>query len=184
MCNNKASVNEIVRPMSKIIEHKLNVSNYLEWSKTIRVCLRSVDKDNLLIQEPSSDETKQSWLRDVARMFLQIRNSIDYEVIGLINHCEFIEELMDYSCILAKGMCLVFMKFTRPSIMLRRRPNHSQHILWTSNRHEELDVYFPFNTDIKVQQSQREQMAVMSFLVDLQSRFETSKSHVLSSSDF
>ena len=27
---------------------------------------------------------------------LQIRNSIDSEVIGLINHCEFVKELMDY----------------------------------------------------------------------------------------
>ena len=29
-------------------------------------------------------------------MFLQIRNSIDSKVLGFINHCESVKELMDY----------------------------------------------------------------------------------------
>ena len=29
-------------------------------------------------------------------MFIQIRNSIDNKVLGLVNHCEFVKELMDY----------------------------------------------------------------------------------------
>ena len=39
-----------------------------------------------------------------------------------------------------------------------------------------------FSVDIKVQQTQREQMAVMSFLVSLPSECDTTKSHILSSS--
>ena len=29
-------------------------------------------------------------------MFIQIHNSIDNKVSGLVNHCEFVKELMDY----------------------------------------------------------------------------------------
>ena len=35
-------------------------------------------------------------MEDDARLYLHIRNSIDSDVIGLINHCEFVKELMDY----------------------------------------------------------------------------------------
>ena len=49
--------------------------------------------------------------------------------------------------------------------------------------YEELNVLLPFSTDIKVQQTQREKMAVMSFLVGLPSEFETAKSQILSSSE-
>ncbi|KAH0713023.1 hypothetical protein KY289_008982 [Solanum tuberosum] len=49
--------------------------------------------------------------------------------------------------------------------------------------YEELNVLLPFSTDIKVQQAQREQMAIMGFLAGLPSEFETAKSHILSSSE-
>ena len=35
-------------------------------------------------------------MEEDGHLFLQIRNSIDSEVLGLINHCEFVKELMDY----------------------------------------------------------------------------------------
>ena len=49
--------------------------------------------------------------------------------------------------------------------------------------YEELNALMPFNLDVRVQQAQREQMVVMSFLSGLSSEFETAKSHILSSSD-
>ena len=42
-------------------------------------------------------------MREDARLFLQIRNSIDSEVIGLINHYEFVKELMEYLDFLYSG---------------------------------------------------------------------------------
>ena len=47
--------------------------------------------------------------------------------------------------------------------------------------YEELNMLLPFSVDIKVQQSQRDQMAVMSFLASLPSEFDTAKSWILSS---
>ena len=35
-------------------------------------------------------------MEEDGHLFLQIHNSIDSEVLGLINHCEFVKELMDY----------------------------------------------------------------------------------------
>ena len=49
--------------------------------------------------------------------------------------------------------------------------------------YEELNVLLPFSMDVKVQQSQHEQMVVMSFLVGLPSEFDTTKTRILSSSE-
>ena len=35
-------------------------------------------------------------MEEDARLFNQIRNSIDSKVLGPVNHCEFVKELMDY----------------------------------------------------------------------------------------
>ena len=48
-----------------------------------------------LTKDPSTDDSKYQWMEEDARLYLQIRNSIDNEVIGLINHCEFVKEIMD-----------------------------------------------------------------------------------------
>ena len=47
--------------------------------------------------------------------------------------------------------------------------------------HEELNMLMPFSPDVKVQQSQREQMAVMGFLTALPSKYDSAKAQILSS---
>ena len=51
--------------------------------------------DHLRKDLPSDDSKEQSMEED-ARLFIQISNSIDNKVLGLVNHCEFVKELMDY----------------------------------------------------------------------------------------
>ena len=48
-----------------------------------------------LTKDPLADDSKEQWMED-ARLFIQICNSIDNKVLGLINNCEFVKELMDY----------------------------------------------------------------------------------------
>ena len=91
-----ALVLEVVPMMFKIMEHKLNGLNYLEWSKTIRLYVRSIHMAAHLTKDPPTDDSKEQWMGEDACLYLQIRNSIDSEVISLINHCEFVKELMDY----------------------------------------------------------------------------------------
>ena len=87
---------EVVSMMSKITEDKLTGPNYLDLSKTIRLYLRSIRMASHLTEDPPTDDLKDRWLEDDARLFLQIRNSINGKVVTLINHCEFVKELMDY----------------------------------------------------------------------------------------
>ncbi|EOY04903.1 Cysteine-rich RLK (RECEPTOR-like protein kinase) 8 [Theobroma cacao] len=97
-------VADVILVMTKITKHKLNGSNYLDWSKTVRVYLRSIDKDDHITNDPPTDNTRQTWMREDAWLFLQIRNSINSEIISLINHCEFVKELMDYLDFLYSGL--------------------------------------------------------------------------------
>lgn len=41
--------------------------------------------DDHLTDDPPTSEKKQAWVRNYARLLLQIRNSVDSEVIYLIN---------------------------------------------------------------------------------------------------
>ena len=87
---------EVVPMMSKITEDKLTGPNYSDWSKTICLYLWSIRMTSHLDKDPPMDDSKDRWLEDDARLFLQIRNSIDGKVLTLINHCEYVKELMKY----------------------------------------------------------------------------------------
>ncbi len=67
MADNKVIVSDVIPVMTKITEYKLNGLNYLEWSKTVRIYLRSIDKDDRLTKDLPNDDTRQAWLREDAR---------------------------------------------------------------------------------------------------------------------
>nr|XP_009797219.1 PREDICTED: uncharacterized protein LOC104243680 isoform X3 [Nicotiana sylvestris]XP_009797220.1 PREDICTED: uncharacterized protein LOC104243680 isoform X3 [Nicotiana sylvestris] len=71
---------DVIPVMSKITENKFMGSNYMDWSKMIRLYLRSIDKENHLVDDPLKDETKSVWLKEDAKLFLQIKNSMHSEV--------------------------------------------------------------------------------------------------------
>ncbi|KAK2972307.1 hypothetical protein RJ640_014365 [Escallonia rubra] len=186
MTDNKVQVGEMVPVLSKITENKLNGTNYLDWSKTVRIYMRSIDKDDHLSSDPPTDDTKRLWLREDARLILQIRNSIDSEILGLINHCEFVKELMDYLEFLYSGkgnisrIYDVCRAFYRPE---KETKTLTAFFMDFKKTYEELNMLLPFSKDIKVQQAQREQMAAMSFLGALPPEFDTAKSQILSGTD-
>ncbi|KAK2966383.1 hypothetical protein RJ640_021527, partial [Escallonia rubra] len=186
MADNKVQVGEVVPVLSKIAENKLNGTNYLDWSKTVRIYMRSIDKDDHLSNDPPTNDTKQLWLREDTRLILQIRNSIDSEILGLINHCEFVKELMDYLEFLYSGKANipriydVCRAFYRPE---KETKTLTAFFMDFKKTYEELNMLLPFSKDIKVQQAQREQMAVMSFLGALPREFDTAKSQILSGTD-
>ena len=49
-----------------------------------------------LIKDSPTDDSKEQWMEEDARLFIQIRNFIDSKVLGIVNHSEFVKELMDY----------------------------------------------------------------------------------------
>ena len=46
------TVTDVIPVISTITEHKLNRSNFIDWSKTIRVYIQSIEKNNHLTDDP------------------------------------------------------------------------------------------------------------------------------------
>ena len=147
---------DVIPVMSKITEHKLNGSNYLDWSKTDHLYLRSIDKDNHMTDDSPKDDSRQTLLREDARLFLQIQNSINNEVIGLINHYEFVKELKEYldflysengnvSCIYE--LCKAFYRTEKHDRSL------TSYFMDFKRTYEELNMLLPISPDVKIQQS-------------------------------
>ena len=65
---------------------------------------------------------------------------------------------MEREIFLASSMCVELF------IALRNKIGRLGNFSWTIKRHEELNVLLPFSPDVKLQQDQREKMAVMGFL--------------------
>ena len=61
---------EVVSMMSKIMEDKLTGPNYSDWSKTIRLYLRSIRMASHLSKDPPKEDSKDRWLENDARLFL------------------------------------------------------------------------------------------------------------------
>ena len=187
MAENKATiVSDVVPVLSRITEHKLTASNYSEWAKTIRIYLRSIEKDDHLSEDPPQDNTKQAWLRDDSKLFLQIRNSISHEVMAYTNHCEFVKELMEYLEFIYSGKGNI--SHTYDVCKAFYRPEKSDKSLMTyfmefKKAYEDLNILLPFTTDIKLQMKQREEMAVMSWLSGLPSEYDGVKSQILAGNE-
>lgn len=68
-----------------------------DQSPNIYYYIRSLDMDDHLSLELSSiDDTNKNSLWDKSWLIQQIKNSIKRVIIGLVNHCEFVKELLEY----------------------------------------------------------------------------------------
>ena len=173
---------EVVPMMSKITKDKLTGPNYLEWSKTIRIYIRSVRMGGHLTMDPPTDDSKEQWMEEDACLFIQICNSIDSKVLGLVNHYEFVKELMDYLEFVFSGkgnvsrifdVCKAFYRSEKQDQSL------TEFFMAYKKIHEELNMLMPFSPNVKVQQSQREHMAIMGFLAALPSEYDSAKAQIL-----
>ena len=134
--------------------------------------------DGHLTKDPPADDSKEQWMEEDARLFIQIRNSINSKVLGLVNHYEFVKKLIDYSEFVfsEKGnvsrifdVCKAFYRSEKQDQSL------TQFFMAYKKIYEELNMFMPFSPDVKVQQSQREQMAVMGFLAALPFEYDLAK---------
>ncbi|KAL6335243.1 hypothetical protein AAG906_029478 [Vitis piasezkii] len=168
MEENKNFVVDIVHVVSKITEHKLNGSNYIAWSKTIKFYLRSVAKDDHLIEKPPNDNTRKLWVQDDARLFLQIKNSINSDIVSLLSHCEFVKELMDYLNFLysRKGnVSRMYDVWNAFHCLEKRAKSLTAYFMDFKKVYEELNALVPFRSN---------------FLIRTLSKFEIVKSRFFS----
>ena len=181
------SAPEVVSMMSKITENKLTGLNYLDGSKIVRLYLRSIHMASHLTEDPPSNDSKDRLLEDDALLFLQIRNSIDGKVLTLINHCEFVKELMDYLEFVysRKGNISRIFDVYRAFCRFEKQDRSiTEFFMDYKKTYEELNVLLPFSPDVKVQQDQWEKMAVMGFLAALPSEYDSVKKQILLRSKF
>ena len=132
---------------------------------------------------PPTDDSKDRWLEDDARLFLQIRNSIDGKILTLINQCEYVKELMNYKKFAYSGkgnisrifdVCQTFYRSEKQDRSL------TEFFMDYKKTYEELNVLLPFSPYVKVQQDQGEKMAVMGFLAALPSEYDSVRAQILS----
>ena len=148
------SAPKVVPMMSKITKDKLTGPNYLDWSKTIRLYLRSICMVSHLDKDPPTDDSKDQWLEDDVCLFLQIRNFIKGKVLTLINHCEYVKELMEYLEFVYSGkgnisrifdICRVFYRTEKQDRSL------TELFMDYKKTYEELNTLLPFSPDVKTQ---------------------------------
>ncbi|XP_071695894.1 uncharacterized protein [Rutidosis leptorrhynchoides] len=179
------NLSETIPVAARLTDNKLNGSNFFEWSKTIRVYLRSMEKDSHLTSEPPKDDTRGLWLQNDARLFLQIMNSIESSVTSLVNHCEYVKELMEYLDFLYSGKSNISRIFNVCK-SFHRGEQHDRslmdYVMEFKKVYEEFNSVMPLSVDIKTMQTQREQIAVMSFLTGLRPEHDAIKSQFLNES--
>ena len=138
-----------------------------------------------LDKDPPTDDSKDLWMEDNVCLFLQIRNSIDGKVLTLINHCEYVKELMEYLEFVYSGKWNISHMFNvcRAFYRIEQQYQSLTELFMDYKKHEKLNTLLPFSPDVKVQQDQQEKMAVMGFLVALPSEYDSIKAQILSNPD-
>ena len=106
-----------------------------------------------LDKDPSIDDSKDRWLKDDARLFLQIRNSIDGKVLTLINHYEFVKELIEYLEFVnsSKGNISHMFDVCRAFYHTEKQDRSLTKLFMDYKKtYEELNTLLPFSPDVKV----------------------------------
>ncbi|KAJ9565579.1 hypothetical protein OSB04_001545 [Centaurea solstitialis] len=101
--SNGPRVPEMLPVGIRLTDNKFNGSNFFEWSKTIRIYLRSMGMASHLKSDPPTGKDSDSWLQSDARLYLQIINTIEPSVSSLVSHCEYVKDLMEYLDFLYSG---------------------------------------------------------------------------------
>ncbi|KAA0033068.1 gag-pol polyprotein [Cucumis melo var. makuwa] len=118
--------------------------------------------DHMTEDAPKDAKKKKDWLRDDARLYLQIKNSIESEIIGLVKS-KYIE-------------CLRFFRAEQ------KAESVTNYFMRLKKITAALALLLPFSPDVKVQQAQREKMVVTIFLNGLLPEFGMTKAQILSDS--
>ena len=99
----------------------------------------------------------------------------------MINHCEFVKELRDYLEFLyyGKGNISCIYEACKAYYHAEKQDRTlTTYFMDFKKTYEVLNILLPLSSNVKVQQAQREQMVVMSFLAGLPPEFKTAKSHI------
>ena len=157
--NNGSRVPEMLPVGVRLTDNKLNGSNFYEWSKTIRIYLRSMGMASHLTSDPPTGNDSDSWLQSDARLYLQIINTIEPSVSSLVSHCEYVKELMDYLDFLYSGQSNISRIYSVCKSFHRGEQQDrslTTYVMEFKKVYEELNSLLPLSVDVKAMQAQRE----------------------------
>ena len=105
-------------------------------------------------KNPPTDDSTDRWQEDDSRLFLQICNSIDGKVFTLINHCEYVKELMKYLEFVysSKGNISRIFDVCRAFYRTKKQDQTLTELFMDYKKtYEELNILLPFSPYVKVQ---------------------------------
>ncbi|GAV83558.1 UBN2_3 domain-containing protein [Cephalotus follicularis] len=152
-------------------------NNYQQWRKIVTLVLTGQEKEDHLITTPPKSEPKaKTWLRDYARIFRQLLNSMDNKIVDLVTHIDTVKDLWSYLSMLYSGhnnLSHIYDLSQQFYRVARQKHSLTQYFADFKRMYEELNSPLPITADIKQMQGQREQLAVMSFLRGLGPEYES-----------
>lgn len=172
-------VPELLPVIARLTDNKLNGSNFFEWNKTIQIYLRSMGMASHLTSDPPKGDDSDLWLQSDARLYLQIVNTIEPSVSSLVSHCEYVKELMDYLNFLYSGQSNISRIYSVCKSFHRGEQQDrslTTYVMEFKKVYEEVNSLLPLSADVQAMQTQREQVAVISFLTGLRPEFDSIRS--------
>ncbi|KAJ9558057.1 hypothetical protein OSB04_012671, partial [Centaurea solstitialis] len=150
--NNGPRVPEMLSIGIRLTDNKLNGSNLFEWSKTIRIYLRSMGMASHFTSEHPTGNDYDSWLQSDARLYLQIINTIEPSVSSLVSHCEYVKDLIEYLEFLYSGRSNISRIYTVCKSFHRGEQQDrslTNYVMEFKKVYEELNSLLPLSADVK-----------------------------------
>ncbi|KAK4269917.1 hypothetical protein QN277_023013 [Acacia crassicarpa] len=184
----ESKTSEMLPMSAKITDSKLNWTNYNDWTKTVRAYLLGVEKEAHLTKDPPSGDTDVglAWSRVDARIFFQIWNSIEPQILAFVSHCNTVKEIMDYLDFMFFGkgnftriheVCKGFYRSQQQGLPLK------DFFIDFNKLYEEMKVLMSPQADLQTRIKNLEVQAIISFLEALDPSYDTIRSQVLSSQE-
>ncbi|GAV83563.1 UBN2_3 domain-containing protein, partial [Cephalotus follicularis] len=123
-----------------------------------------------------------TWLREDARIFGQLLNSMDNKIVDLVTHIDTVKDLWSYLSVLYSGhnnLSRIYDLSQQFYHVTRQERSLTQYFADFKRMYKELNSPLPITADVKQMQGQREQLAVISFLGGLGPEYESIQSQIL-----
>uniref|UniRef100_A0A2N9GH48 Integrase catalytic domain-containing protein n=1 Tax=Fagus sylvatica TaxID=28930 RepID=A0A2N9GH48_FAGSY len=166
---------------------KLKGSNYLQWSRAVRVFLTGRGKESYLMTTKPTDATKiPQWLQEDAQIMTWLWNSLEPEVFNNVSYLESSKDIWDtlhlmYSS--EENITRIHELYQDMFSLQQGDRSVEEYFSLLQGMWDELNVYQPLSTDLQKQQKYREEFRVAKFLSGLKPDLDPIRSQILSGKD-
>uniref|UniRef100_A0A5B6ZV70 Integrase catalytic domain-containing protein n=1 Tax=Davidia involucrata TaxID=16924 RepID=A0A5B6ZV70_DAVIN len=184
MSDNKDSLSKDSLFFGSLTSIKLKGPNYLQWSRAVSVALRARGKSSYISATKPSDATKiAAWDQEDAQIMTLLWNSLEPEVFHNVSCAESSKEIWDslqemYSS--DQNLSRIYQLYQDIFSLQQGDRSVDEYFSILKGMWDELNVYQPLSTDLKIQQRHREEFRVAKFLSGLKPELAPISSQILS----